>query len=175
MNQKPQGACCCEGMPEGRPVNVPCLNCGLPVCHQSTGAKVVDEWDRFANDVLKENPLEWEKGLKEAYYKGFNDFSWIDAKYEDVKDFISHLLSSERERILMDIAYAFGKYWPIGGSDLDDLPKLAEELVMNLQEIAREKERERCAGVVEGLAEGHEYSVSKALTDAADKIRKTPL
>ena len=37
---------------------------------------------------------EWENGLKDAFYGDFSDYSYIDAKYEDVKDFVlAHSLS----------------------------------------------------------------------------------
>jgi len=65
---------------------------------------------------------------------------------------IRSLLAAEREevknKVLTEVMVAFGKYWPISGADLDDLPKLAKEMSEGLKAVGRE---EVIKGAIEGL------------------------
>jgi hypothetical protein len=106
-----------------------------------------------------------------------------DGEYDAIKSFISTLLARRTEetksKVLMDVANAFGRYYPISGTDLDDLDKLADEFVKGV--VAGEME-----GVVkicEGMKKGCNNEICKdpncllrtyniAITDIIKEIKE---
>lgn len=67
-------------------------------CHQLPNPE-----DDGPNAVGNQPRQEWEEGLKDAYYGDFSTYDMIDVKYEDVKDFISTTLASERKALLEEL------------------------------------------------------------------------
>lgn len=87
---------------------------------------------------------------------------WIEnlvKLYEDDKMGFTELLhaleSQAYERGKNDTNWnwilALGNYWPISGTEVDDLPKLAEEMNKGLMEAEREEERTKLREVVESF------------------------
>lgn len=85
------------------------------------------------------NVPQWEKEFDERfsvlgtpdgseYFKG-----GIAPWPRNIKSFIRALVSETETRTLNEVALAFGRYWPISGTDMEDLPKLAKEMTEGLR------------------------------------------
>lgn len=87
-------------------------NCEHLPCHQNhkecADAPVSAQKDEEIVRVAPTPHLQWENGLKDAFYGDFSTYDMIDVKYEDVKQFIHSLLLEEANKN-RQLAYETGR------------------------------------------------------------------